>query len=237
VALTANGPISGEHLPYWLLPGADTSGGLVFEDIRRFTLPEGMAAGKAFFETGLYSYHPAQANTTFERIAVVDAAGQPVADALTLGGVFVGPPPASDLAGYQPLGAQFGEVIELTGWCATRDPDAPEILRVGLVWRALDRPIEDYTFFVHMVNAQGEIVAQYDRPPGEGANPTHLWAPGETTRADFLLTLPEGGAPPSAQLRVGLYEPISGRRLPVAASERGSVGDFVLLPADETGCP
>ena len=124
VALTANGPISGEHLPYWLTPGADGTGRLVFEDLRSLTPPEDMAAGKAFFETGLYSYHPAQANTTFERIAVVDTAGLPVADALTLGGVFIGLPPTDNLSGYQPMAAEFGGVIELAGRCATRDPDA-----------------------------------------------------------------------------------------------------------------
>jgi hypothetical protein len=232
VALTANGPISGEHLPYWLLSGADSAGGLVFEDIRRFAPPEDMAPGKAFFETGLYSYHPAQADTTFERIAMVDAAGEPAADALTLGGVFIGPPPADDVTGYQAVDAQFGGVIELAGWCATRGPDADGTLHVGLAWRALDRPIEDYTAFVHLVDAQGQLLAQYDRPPSDVTNPTHLWAPGETIQTDFELALPEVGLPSDAQLRIGLYEPISGRRLPLVDG-----ADFVLLPADETGCP
>jgi hypothetical protein len=162
----------------------------------------------------------------------VNSAGQPVGDALTLGGVFVGPPPTVDLTAYQPLNAQFGDVIELVGWCVTRDPAAPTTLRIGLAWRALDRPAGDYTAFVHLVDAQGAILAQHDRSPGDEANPIHLWAPGETVQADFLLTLPDGDVPEGAQLRVGLYEPISGRRLP---QEDGD--DFVLLPAGETGCP
>jgi hypothetical protein len=93
------------------------------------------------------------------------------------------------------------------------------------------------------VDAEGQIVAQHDRPPGDAANPTHLWAPGETIRSDFELALPAGGAPPDARLRIGLYEPKSGGRLPVVAasgpanSADSPLSDGLLLPVEETGCP
>lgn len=238
VVQTANGPLIGEHLPQWLLPDPAAEGPLLFEDIRGFKLPADMPPGKAFFETGLYTYTPAQTNTTFERIAILDGKGEPAADAVTLGGVFVGSPPEGALAPLPPLGAQYGGVLELTGLCVAHNLDGAQG-SVRLEWRALNRPSTDYTAFVHLVDARGTIVNQYDAPLGAPGNPAHLWASGESARADFPLASPQE-VPQGGRLRVGLYESVSGERLPISApgQSSGAPGDaFVELPVDAPTCP
>ena len=56
-----------------------------------------------------------------------------------------------------------------------------EALRLRLIWRAEAEVAEGYTVFIHVVDAQGNILAQDDRAPfanGE-AYPTDLWNMGE----------------------------------------------------------
>ncbi len=220
VVQTANGPIIGEHLPKWLLPDSHAVGPLLFEDIRHFDVPNDIPAGKSFFETGLYTYMPAQTDTTFERIAVLDGNGQSAADAVTLGGVYIGMPPLAEAAVLPSLDVVFGGTLELTSMCRLTDDAGTAQEQLQLAWRALDRPSHDYTAFVHLVDANGEIVAQHDAPLGAPGNGSHLWAPGETARADFLLALPSG-LPREGRLRVGLYELVSGERLPIERAGHG----------------
>jgi hypothetical protein len=107
---------------------------------------------------------------------------------------------------------------------------------VDLGWKALDRPTTDYTAFVHLIDNKGQIITQHDAPPGGQENPTRLWAPGETVRSSFILELPEGVNTAGTRLRIGLYEPVGGKQLPVtAAADRSTAvpGDTsILLPGD-----
>ena len=230
---TRDDPIGGEFLlPWhdWL--GAQTP----VEDVRVLAAPPDMPPGKAHFEIGLYRVRPDQADP-FQRIPVVNNQGQPVADQVELGAVMIGDqPPAADLSGLANLGVQFDHRIELTGWRAVGDAANPRRVLVELGWKALDRPTTDYTAFVHLIDNKGQIITQHDAPPGGQENPTKLWAPGETVRSSFILELPEGANTAGTRLRIGLYEPVGGKQLPVtAAADRSAAvpGDtFILLPGD-----
>jgi hypothetical protein len=94
--------------------------------------------------------------------------------------------------------------------------------------------LADYTAFVHVLDAKGQIIAQMDRPPGDASSPTSRWIPDEIVVTEMTLSLPPGLVAEATRLRVGLYEPASGRQLPITAStspEIGRAGDtFVLLP-------
>jgi hypothetical protein len=54
--------------------------------------------------------------------------------------------------------------------------------------------------------------------------------PGEETRTEFLLTLPPAADLAALRLRLGLYEPVSGRQLPVQAGDTPLADSFVLIP-------
>ena len=230
---TRDDPIGGEFLlPWhdWL--GAQTP----VEDVRILAVPPNMPPGKAHFEIGLYRVRPDQPDP-LERIPVVNAQDQPVADQVELGAIMIGDqPPAADLSGLTNLGVEFDHHIELTGWRAVGDAANPRQVLVDLGWKALDRPTTDYTAFVHLIDNKGQIITQHDAPPGGQENPTRLWAPGETVRSSFILKLPEGVNTAGTRLRIGLYEPVGGKQLPVmAAADRSAAipGDiFILLPGD-----
>jgi len=88
---------------------------------------------------------------------------------------------------------------------------------------------ENYTAFVHLVDAEGNIVAQHDKQPLEGDWPTSAWQPGETVPDTYTLDIPEQTAAGTYQLRVGLYLLRDGRRLPVTGPRGRIVSDGIIL--------
>lgn len=230
VAATANGQLRGQALAERLHAGQP-----MIEDVRLLRAPPDAPPGKAHFEVGLYRYQPGRGPAANERISIVDAAGQAVADQVNLGALWLGSAPAPvDLADLVPLGVEFDGRIRLAGAQARSDPADAQRLLVDLGWQALDRSTTGYTAFVHLLDAAGQIVAQYDAPPGGVDNPTNLWAPGEVVRATFPLALPAGLDSAGLQLRIGLYEPVSGRQLPITGGAAPPVdtsgGLYLLVP-------
>jgi hypothetical protein len=96
-----------------------------------------------------------------------------------------------------------------------------------LFWQSLAPSDMDYTVFVHVLGASGQIVAQADAQPRGGAYPTSLWAPGEFVADPYTFHL----APGTYALKVGLYLSETGARLPVSDDAGVPVGDAVTLPA------
>ncbi|MCB9078241.1 MAG: phospholipid carrier-dependent glycosyltransferase [Anaerolineaceae bacterium] len=98
-----------------------------------------------------------------------------------------------------------------------------------LYWHTNTTPTTDYTVFVHVIDAGGDLAAQADAPPAAGAYPTSLWDSGET----IIDTRPLPDLPPGRYtLRLGLYDPTTGQRLPVSNAPDGAVTltDFAVAP-------
>jgi hypothetical protein len=92
----------------------------------------------------------------------------------------------------------------------------------------------DYTVFVHVLDPGGEKLWQDDHQPPV---PTSQWKPGqpvEYTRTVFVPNYPYVG---EAVIRLGLYNPSSGKRLTLNGSEAArqeyAVQTFTLLPQSE----
>ena len=68
--------------------------------------------------------------------------------------------------------------------------------------------------------AGGALLAQRDSPPLEGRYPTSLWDAGELV-AESRRVAPLGPVPAGARLKVGLYAPADGARLPTADGRDG----------------
>jgi 4-amino-4-deoxy-L-arabinose transferase-like glycosyltransferase len=203
--------------------------GQVVDDRRSFVVPAPAPPGKATFEIGLFD--PAVPDGA-ARIAIVDDSGAAVADHVTLGAVAVDlTPPQAPMTDLQTLDVIFDEGIRLAGWSAQPSAGDATTLAVDLAWESLDRVTSDYTAFVHLLDPAGTIVAQYDQPPGGAENPTTRWLPGESVRMTFPLidALPLGEG---YSLRVGLYEPVSGRQLPVTGGDAEPGATFTLLPLE-----
>jgi hypothetical protein len=117
---------------------------------------------------------------------------------------------------YQALDVELGGQIRLLGY--RLPPEAPTpgaAYPVGLAWQALSAPPEDYIQFVHLLNADGDLVAQHDGPPLGGAYNTSAWQPGEIVQEQVKLNLPLGLPPGKYTLAAGMYRYPSLERLSV----------------------
>ncbi len=101
-------------------------------------------------------------------------------------------------------------------------------LELVLYWQAQQKMGADYTVFVHVVGPDGQIWAQRDAPPDNGAYPTWRWAAGEVVadpvRVPLPLDLPDG----PLQVVAGMYRPDTGQRLPVLDEQGQPVDDKVV---------
>lgn len=94
-----------------------------------------------------------------------------------------------------------------------------DTVTVTLIWDA-QRPVPtDYTVFVHLLGADGRLLTQHDSMPLAGTRPTTSWQVGERLIDRYTLTIPADAPPQTAQLVVGLYDPVTLERQPFAEGE------------------
>jgi hypothetical protein len=118
-------------------------------------------------------------------------------------------------------GATFARAVELLGY----DTSAQQgTLEVTLHWRSLEPLYADYTVFVHLLDDYDQVIAQDDAQPQGGAYPTSVWDGGEVIVDTHSLALPPDLPEGTYRLRVGLYRPETGQRLPLDGN-----GDSVEL--------
>jgi len=105
-----------------------------------------------------------------------------------------------------------------------------ETVRLTLHWQALREMTEDYTVFVHLTQADGQLVSQQDIQPLGGAKPTTSWTPGEMVDDPYELAVPVGALPGIYWLKVGMYSQSTMKRLPVVEPGRAQAEqDSVLV--------
>ena len=110
--------------------------------------------------------------------------------------------PALDIA----VGAEFDGVLRLLGANLPPQPARPgQPWRVTLAWQALASPAADLGSFVQLLDANGRLRSQANRPPGD--RPTRAWLPGEVVVATYDLDLAGDLPPGEYRLIAGLYDP------------------------------
>ena len=136
---------------------------------------------------------------------------------VTIGPIKVGgPPPGTVVNSCSPkhrVNISLGDVIQLVGYDLTQREQS---LQLRVCWQSIAQTENNYTVFVHLLNQSGEMVAQMDQPPLQGAYPTAVWDPGEIVPDDIAVPLPQALSGGEYILEVGLYDPISGERLCVS---------------------
>jgi hypothetical protein len=101
--------------------------------------------------------------------------------------------------------------------------DAHDILVMKVAWQPL-RPFEaDLKVFIHLVDANDAILAQFDGQPQEGRYPTSHWIPGEIIEDAYPLIFPEAAPPGPYRVFIGLYDEPTLLRLPVPSDPAGRV--------------
>ncbi|MCB0212024.1 MAG: hypothetical protein KDJ52_21965 [Anaerolineae bacterium] len=120
-----------------------------------------------------------------------------------------------------PAAANFNNAIALTGY--DLDP------QLTLYWESLAPVSEDYNLFIHLLDADGNVIGQADAPPTQDTYPTHWWAPGEIIADSH--TLPD--TPGAVRVRIGFYSLSSQQRLPLIESTLPTQDnglDIALIP-------
>ena len=117
----------------------------------------------------------------------------------------------------EPFAAQLGPAIQLAAYRLT---SGDNYIDLTLYWFAARTPADDYTVFVHLTDADDNIVAQRDTVPAAGQRPTTTWLPTEFIADRYHISLPPG----EYTLWLGMYDPLSGERLP-AVSHSGPTSE------------
>ena len=128
----------------------------------------------------------------------------------------------------QLLDARLGEFIVLEGYALPeRNYTSGDIIPLTLFWRAEQTLDQRYKVFVHLINAEGALVAQADSEPGGGFALTTQWLPGEHISDRYGVYLPEDIPEGKYTLLAGMYG-FAGERLSIARDGQ-SVGDALPL--------
>jgi uncharacterized membrane protein len=130
---------------------------------------------------------------------------------------------------------QWGESFTLTGYSVAVAPpgeafgpvtdilSAESTVRLSLFWR-VDKPMaQNYSVFVHALNADGHVLAQHDSWPADAHRPTSVLPVGSVIRDVHYLSLTDAASKNDIVLHVGLYD-AAGKRL---LSQDGK--EFVIL--------
>ncbi len=126
-------------------------------------------------------------------------------------------------------GARFGDVIQLESVKLLSDDLLPgDIIQVELAWKTDEVIDQRYKVFLHLVDKNGEILAQRDSEPGGGLALTTTWTPGETITDNHGVLVPFEVQPGQYSLVLGLYNALDPTdRLPIYSA--GGETDSLLL--------
>ncbi|MDE3075294.1 MAG: hypothetical protein KGJ86_07685, partial [Chloroflexota bacterium] len=180
-------------------PTATWRAGDVLRDVHQVAVPRDAPYGLYRLEIGLYSYRPGLTpEAGHASLPLRVEGGQPTA-ARTL--------------------ADFGAARLVDA--ATSDGG------VTLTWQDVQPFGQDYTVFVHALDASGRVIAQDDSQPAGAAWPTSAWRPGQVIVDRHKLVLPST----ARQLEIGLYQLATGQRLELA----GAAGNSYRMPVTALG--
>ncbi len=111
------------------------------------------------------------------------------------------------IAPATPAEALFGETLLYLGHDVISGCQMGELCEIVTYWRVIAPPGEPLRLFLHAVGADGETVAQDDR----------LGAPAEHWQADDIVMQLLAVDTTTPEMRLGVYNPESGRRLTTEA--------------------
>lgn len=150
-----------------------------------------------------------------QRLPLTTALGEGIGDQIILAPFYVLANGRDPRAPDTPVQASLGEAIDLLGYSLSRPFEAPGgSFIVKLYWQA-SQPIENnYTAFVQLLDAQNQVVSQWDTQPLAGLYPTVRWTPGQVISTEFPLVVDNDLTGKGYRLVTGMYDFTTGQRLP-----------------------
>lgn len=141
--------------------------------------------------------------------------------------VYATPNEKASLTAHQ-LDCRVGDSILLERYALVRHVESGDILQVELTWSAQKPLAQRYKVFLHLLDTQGQIVAQRDAEPVGFSRPTDAWEVGETIVDRHGIVVRPGTPPGIYRLVAGMYVPETGQRLLVYCGDQPE-SDIVSL--------
>jgi hypothetical protein len=121
---------------------------------------------------------------------------------------------------------EFGGKVALLGGRLSPDPVRLDrtnggVVKVELYWRVLAPPKRDYKLFAHLIDPEGLTRVQVDESPASIYYPASRWQPGQVLLDSRWLALPPDAPLGKYNLEIGLADPDTGARLPIASDPSG----------------
>ncbi|NJM42384.1 MAG: hypothetical protein HC853_17415 [Anaerolineae bacterium] len=85
----------------------------------------------------------------------------------------------------------------------------------------------DLTSFVHVLSADGKLIAQSDGVPNVGLSPTRFWRKGDVIRDEREIVLTQQAG---ITLAIGFYDSATKERLPASQSGQPLQDNLLRLP-------
>jgi tRNA A-37 threonylcarbamoyl transferase component Bud32 len=128
------------------------------------------------------------------------------------------------------VGANLGDVIALEQAELLRAGFRPgDVMSVSLRWRALGTPTARYIVFIHLFGPGGSLVAQDDREPLDGLQPTDTWTPGIVLWDRHRVAIPPDAPAGTYRVWAGMYLRDVGRLTVVDPGTAIAQSDSILL--------
>lgn len=124
--------------------------------------------------------------------------------------------------------AYFGSDLALVAASHPAERAAGLAFTVDLVWQAQQRAQAEYTGFVHLLDAQGQLVAQNDHPIADNFVPPSLFRTGLLLADRYTLELPPTLVAGEYRVVAGVYNTQTLERLPVGQSDTYLLGTVTV---------
>jgi hypothetical protein len=129
----------------------------------------------------------------------------------------------------------FGAEVGLRGYRLAGDFRPGGEVRVTYFWYAREQPTMVHAVFNHLVDAQGEPVAQVDGWPQGGRMLSIQWQEEEYVEDQHVIPIPAGAPSGPYILRMGMYNAADGVRFPAFEADQRLSGDYFAIPVPAEG--
>ena len=130
---------------------------------------------------------------------------------------------------YQSHLVYLANGLKLLGYRAPATVQPGQTLSVETTWQATQKLPGDYHLFVHLYDATGQLVTQYDSVPDSGNFPAAKWAENQLWSELATLKLPVDLPPGTYQLYAGWYRYPDLTRLGVEGTASKAADGLVYL--------
>ncbi|MEZ4517426.1 MAG: hypothetical protein R3C44_11545 [Chloroflexota bacterium] len=133
------------------------------------------------------------------------------------------------------LDIPFADGIRLLGYDISPSVQPGEVVELTLYWASDGDIRQRYKVFTHVLGetfnaATGNFLwGQVDNEPAANSRPTTTWRGAEVIRDEYTIPVAPDAPPGIYHVEVGLYNPVSGERLPVLGGDGLPSADHVVL--------